>query len=100
MGDSDGDVHTPKCLEERVSGILSHPSADERVSGVVVVGAEVRCRSGDTMKVNLNAEVGNGIADTGIRDQVNARWWHRQWSHGDDARDVGLCEDRVVGVQW
>ena len=99
MGDGDGNVHAPKCLEVWVGGVLPHPSADESVGGVVVVGGEVRCRSGDTVKVYLEAEVGNGVADTGIRDQVNARWWHRQWSHGNDARDAGLCKDRVVGIQ-
>ena len=41
MGDSEGNVHAPKCLEEGVRGVLSHPSADKSIGGVVVVGADV-----------------------------------------------------------
>ena len=100
VGDGDGNVHAAECLEEGVGGVLSHPSADERVSGVIVVGVEVCGGDRGTMEVDVDAVVGEGIAEAGVRDQFNARWWHGQWAQSDDARDVGLREDRVVGVQW
>ena len=39
--DGGGNVHTAEGLEEGVGGVLSHPIADECVSGVVVVAGEL-----------------------------------------------------------
>ena len=100
MGDGDGNVHTAECLEEGVGCVLSHPSADESVGSVVVIGAKVCGGGRDTMEVDLDAVVGKSIAEAGVRDQLNARWWHGQWAQSNDTRDVGLRKHRMVGVKW
>jgi hypothetical protein len=76
VGDGGGNVHATEGVEEGVCGILPHPSADEGVGGVVVVGAEVGSGNGRAVKVNVDAVIGNSIAQTSIRDQFDARWWH------------------------
>ena len=100
MGDGGGNVHAAECVKEGVCGILPHPSADEGVGGVVVIGAEVGSGNRSAVEVNVDAVIGKGIAEAGIRDQLDARWWHGQWAQGDDTRNVGLRKQRMVGVEW
>ena len=76
VGNGGGNAHATESVEEGVCGILPHPSADEGVGGVVVVGAEVGSGDRSAVKVNVDAVIGKGIAETGIRDQFDARWWH------------------------
>ena len=99
VGNGGGNVHATESVEERVSGVLPHPSADEGVGGVVVVSGKVGGGNGRAVKVDLDAVVSNGIAQPSVRDQFDARWWHGKGTQGDDARYVGLREQRMVGVE-